>query len=196
MFMSNVTSSSSGAKPPPAGTTGKGTCGDTTWGTDCNGQPKGAWNTTDHNISSLEACVAKAAACAMGNYASFSRVNEDCSWYQRCDMAHLDVVGRNYTSEVIHPWIPSPAADGAAMLYAMPYSKNGGAKGILLVSKVPNFISLTMDGVSGGVATVVEVTPGDDETALNPPITKIIGSDGKLALGPFAVAVVTSLSVA
>ena len=76
------------------------------------------------------------------------------------------------------------------------YSKNGNTKGILLVSKVPEPVTVIIDGVSRGVATVVEVTPGDDETAINPPVAKTIGSDGKLSLGPFAVAVVTSLDVA
>ena len=50
-------------------------------------------------------------------------------------MAHLEVVGRNYTSEVIRPWVPSPSTIGNTLLYTMPYSKDG-VKGILIVSKV------------------------------------------------------------
>lgn len=179
------------APPVPSGATGNGTCGVTTWGDDCDATPLGAWNTTARGITSLADCVAAVAKCSMGNYASFSLENNDCSWYQQCDMKHLDVVGRGYVSEVIRPYTP-PGGTGAALLYAMPYEKDGG-RGILLVSKVPEEIDLTIFGVVGGVATVIEVAPGDPETALNPPVTRVVGSQGELLLGPYATAVVSEL---
>ena len=98
--------------------------------------------------------------------------------------------GAGYESVAIHPKAP-PASDS---LYAMPYLMDeSGAKGALLVNKKAAPMLVSMKGVAGGSATVIEVAPGDDETALNPPIERQIGSDGSLLLGPFATAVVTSL---
>jgi len=79
------------APPPPVGTKGNGTCGATDFGKDCNVDPTGAWNAQAENITTLEACVAKAKGCKMASFVSFSFVagNTDCSWYLDCDFAHL-----------------------------------------------------------------------------------------------------------
>ena len=60
-------------------------------GGDCNVQPSGAWNAKTENITTLEQCVAKAKACKMANFVSFSNVpgNSDCSWYQSCNTGQL-----------------------------------------------------------------------------------------------------------
>jgi len=79
------------APPPPAGTTGNGTCGGTDFGGDCDSQPKGAWDAAAENITTLAACVAKATPCKMAKFVSFSSVegNHDCSWYSQCDFTRL-----------------------------------------------------------------------------------------------------------
>ena len=64
---------------------------------------------------------------------------------------------------------------------------------MLLVNKRPEPIEVRLAGVRGGTATVVEVSPGDPEAALNPPLERRVGRDGSLALGPFATSVVTEL---
>jgi hypothetical protein len=124
----------------------------------------------------------------MGNYASFSAKNDDCSWYSTCNMESLMKVGAGYESQVMHP--APPAADDS--LYAMPYIKDG-AKGMLLVNKKATGCSVVVSGAKGGNAIVVEgtgATPG-----LNPPIARQIAPDGSLELGPFGVAVVTRLEL-
>lgn len=191
------------------GTNNTGTCGDTTFmnRSQCDSEPRGAFNTSQYHIRTLAECVAMVAQCRMGNYASFSTLEADCSWYQQCDMGNLDVVGRGYISEVIAPFTP-PGGEGAELLYAMPYTKavgastdsskpssagDDGASGLLLVSKVPEPLDVVLEGtnaVARALATVVEVSPDDPETALNPPVTRIVGKDGTLRLGPFAVAIV------
>ena len=191
------------------GTNNTGTCGDTTFmnRSQCDSEPRGAFNASQYRIRTLAECVTMVAQCRMGNYASFSTLEADCSWYQQCDMGNLDVVGRGYISEVIAPFTP-PGGEGAELLYAMPYTKavgastdsskpssagDDGASGLLLVSKVPEPLDVVLEGTNAAaraLATVVEVSPDDPETALNPPVTRIVGKDGTLRLGPFAVAIV------
>lgn len=76
---------------PPVGTKGNGTCGATNFGGDCNTDPSGAWDAAAAGIKTLDECVAKAKDCKMASFVSFSNVpgNTDCSWFYRCDFAHL-----------------------------------------------------------------------------------------------------------
>merc|ERR1719359_1148749 len=47
------------AAPFAPGLVRKGNCGNTDWSNDCDNEARGAWNTTEHKITSLEDCVAK-----------------------------------------------------------------------------------------------------------------------------------------
>lgn len=178
-----------GAPSPAPGSTGQGTCGSTNFGGSCDVAARGAFNSTAEGIKTLQDCVAKVSSCKYGNYASFSASNQDCSWYEVCDMSDLmPVSGAQYESQVIHAAPDSEAA--AKYLYAMPYIKQG-SKGVMLVNKQPIELTVTLSGVSGGEATVVEATGA--QPGLNSPVAREISSDGALKLGPFAVAVVTTV---
>jgi hypothetical protein len=72
---------SGGPPPTPAGTTGNGTCGFTSYGRDCNKDDDGAWNTTSEKIHDLPACVERCKKCSQCSYVSLSLENEDC----RCE---------------------------------------------------------------------------------------------------------------
>ena len=151
ILVSNVT-----FPPPPTpavGTTAKGTCGQTSYGSECSKSGSGAYNTTTEGIRTLADCAAKVSGCSNGNYVSFSLKNEDCSWYSHCNMKSLEIVGADYISEVI---TGKDSGASTAPVYAMPYDK-AGAKGILLVNKRAITQKVTFPGVSGGLASVVEV---------------------------------------
>ena len=69
-------------------------------------------------------------------------------------------------------------------------------KGLLLVNKKAQHMSVTIGGATGGNALVVEVAtegPDKEEPAFAPQIAKKISKEGVLQLGPFGVAVVTEL---
>ena len=81
-------------------------------------------------------------------------------------------------------------------VYALPYTRNGGEKGVLLINKKQTPQSVTIAGIEGGNALVVEVAlegPDAAEPGFASPLAKEISEDGVLVLGPFAVAVVTEL---
>ena len=84
-----VTLPSFGNAGPKVGTTGTGTCGDTSYGGTCADHPYGSYNSTTAGIQTLQACVEKVKGCSNGNYVSYSAKNEDCSWYAHCDMDSL-----------------------------------------------------------------------------------------------------------
>merc|ERR1712008_281475 len=69
LFNVNVTGS---VAPYPAGLKRDGNCGVTVYSDDCNHQSSGAWNTTEHDMKTLDDCVCKCQGCAMCNYVSFS----------------------------------------------------------------------------------------------------------------------------
>jgi len=200
--------------PPPMGTQGNGTCGPTNYGGDCNVDPAGAWDARKEGILNLTACVARASGCKKANFVSFSLHgwNSDCSWYETCDFGHLcadcSQPGPHcpappgcpsyvpYTSEVISA-VPAPRV--AAPLFALPYIKHtDGARGVLLVSKtsVPTNVTLHGDGLAGASATVLDGSLGgvhvDAEPGFVAPVERIVGPDGFLALGPYAVALVSA----
>ena len=59
-----------------------GFCRPTEFGGDCESGDDGAWNRLDR-----QACVAKCEACPRCAVLSYSRKNDDCSWYAWCDLA-------------------------------------------------------------------------------------------------------------
>ena len=80
-------------------------------------------------------------------------------------------------------------------VYVMPYVMED-TQGVLLVNKKQTAMDVTIDGVVGGSALVVEVAlsgPDAAEPGFAPTVAKELSADGKLSLGPFGVAVVTQL---
>ena len=69
-------------------------------------------------------------------------------------------------------------------------------KAILLVSKADVWMDVLLPGVVGGSATVVEVNADAAEPGFEPPVQKGISAEGKLSIGPYAVAVTTTLQLA
>ena len=67
-----------------------GFCGQTSWSTGCNATGRGgsgAWKAKDHNITTLNECIAMCESCPSCNFVSFSPTNDqsgDCSWYSSC----------------------------------------------------------------------------------------------------------------
>merc|ERR1712138_87135 len=59
-----------------------GFCRPTEFGGNCDSGDDGAWNRLDR-----QACVAKCEACPRCAVLSYSRKNDDCSWYAWCDLA-------------------------------------------------------------------------------------------------------------
>jgi hypothetical protein len=197
------------APPPPVGTIGNGTCGATNFGGDCNTEPKGAWDAGKLKIGTLAECVAKAKDCKMANYVSFSNVpgNQDCSWYSECDMSHLcadcSTCGIGcpsyypYKTQVLHDAPPAGPATTSDKLFAMPYAIHAsGQRGVLLVSKTANPLTVTLQGL-GLSNTTAQVLDGsvdgltmEPEPGFVPPAERIIAGDGVLQLGPYAVALV------
>ena len=195
---------SNGAGLPPApvapGTTGSGTCGYTRDAGDCDKDASGAWDAAKYNITDVASCAAKAKGCTMGNFVSYSKQNNDCSWYVACDWAGKLDVGRGYTSEVLKANVPQPAQQPTA--WAMPFQRHDdGRRGVLVISKSSEPTSVTLRGLFGananGTTTSATVLDGsldgvtvDGEPGFVAPVERIVGGDGKLNLGPYAVAVV------
>ena len=97
-------------------------------------------------------------------------------------------------TEVVTGKDVQPVSDA---IYVMPYLIDN-AKGIMIVNKKAATVDITLKGVTGGEATVVEVAtsgPNAAEPGFAPQIARTIAADGVLTVGPFAVAVVTSLQV-
>lgn len=78
----NSTVTFAAAPRPKVGSTGTGTCADTSYGGTCADHALGSYNSTKEGITTLEQCVDKVKGCSNGNYVSFSLKNEDCSWYE------------------------------------------------------------------------------------------------------------------
>ena len=57
----------------------EGFCGVTNLGGDCANDVSGAWK-----LNSLHDCLVACSACAGCRHVSFSRENEDCSWFREC----------------------------------------------------------------------------------------------------------------
>ena len=202
--------------PPryPVGTVRAGYCSSTSaQPAGCNSTAKGSWPTGGWPAETLEACVAHAtnAACSNANFVSFSKVNHDCSWYRDCDMDRLGHAD-GYETRLLR--VPAPDAD--ADLFALPFEllqprdgsgKAGGGRGMLLVSKRHTSIeimlsALALEGLrtpagasaAGAAELSVTVLEGTGrEPGFTPPVKRMVGADGKLSLGPYAVAIVEGL---
>ena len=55
-------------------------------------------------------------------------------------------------------------------------------------------MEVTLAGTKGGLATVVEVDVHLDEPGFSPPAVRALSPDGRLSLGPLAVAIVTDVA--
>ena len=208
----NASVTVAGPPPPPAkvGTIDIGSCG-VTFVCDtpncCNVQAKGSWTAAAANISTLAECVARAKSCSMANFVSFSKPQNDCSWYKECDMQHLiQPPTWQGHSEVIHEVKSNPAT---AQVFALPWIRHdSGARGVLLINKAasPTVVLLKEQSAAGAGGaegpwhanrTTAVVLDGsvdgvtvDAEPGFVPPVERRLGADGSLPLGPFAVAVV------
>ena len=102
-------------------------------------------------------------------------------------------VGAEYTTQVVTGKDSGPPSSD--LMYSLAYSKNG-QRGIMLVNKKAQTLSVSIEEAAGGLATVVEVAtsgPNADEPAFAPQVARKISSSGVLELGPFGVAVITKL---
>ena len=164
-------------------------------------------------ILNLSACVARA-PCKRANFVSFLRLELGLSWYASCDFAHLcadcSTPGLHcppppgcpsyvpYASEVIKAPPPGPPPAVDPKLFVMPYIKQDGdrSSGVLLISKssVPTNVTLTGAGLAGAAAVVLDGSVDgvtiDPEPGFVAPVARLVGDDGFLSLGPYAIAVV------
>lgn len=206
----NATVRVSGPPPPPAkvGTVGSGTCGVTLICEEpncCDKQPKGSWAASTANISTLAECAAKAKSCSQANFVSFSKPQNDCSWYKSCDMQHLLRPGNwQGESEVIHEVPPSPTTPE---VFALPWIRHYASanRGVLLVNKASTPTTIQIIGEQALLqsngwptnATTALVLDGtidgltvEEEPGFVPPVERMLAADGSLTLGPFGVALV------
>ena len=82
----------------------------------------------------------------------------------------------------------------AGSVYAMPYVKLDTGRGILLINKRGAEARILIKGIDGGLASCVDGTGDAESPGFAPPAVKHIGADGILNLGPYGVAVVTTLT--
>jgi len=68
-----------------------------------------------------------------------------------------------------------------------------GQRRALLINKKAVRATIRLEGISGGVASVVEVDEASAEPGFAPPVARVISVGGELSLGPFAVAVLSDL---
>lgn len=213
LLPAKLTSHANGPPKYPTGTVRPGYCSSTSaQPVGCNFTAKGSWPTGGWPAETLNACVAHAtnAACINADFISFSKVNHDCSWYRDCNMDQLGHADR-YETQLLR----EPAADADTDLFALPFellqprdgSGKGGGRGMLLVSKRHTPVEITLsaealkglrssaaDGAAGAAelsATVLEGT--GPEPGFTPPVKRTVGADGKLSLGPYAVAIIEGL---
>ena len=68
-----------------------GTCGVTQEGHEgnCASGNKGSWSAARLGLLTLKACADKSRGCARCTFVSFSATQDDCSWFQRCDLSSL-----------------------------------------------------------------------------------------------------------
>ena len=102
--------------------------------------------------------------------------------------------GRRVKGSASWPLPPPPLPPSSAVaVYAVSYIMDG-ARGALLINKRASRMVVRLEGVSGGVATIVEVDEASTEPGLAPPISRPVSAGGMLSLAPFGVAVVSELS--
>ena len=88
---------------PPVENASPGFCDITAFGSSCETDSKGAWELgRQHLVGNLSLMIATPADCVDAcrhcrrcNYISFSTSpsHDECSWYQTCDVAHLQFFG-------------------------------------------------------------------------------------------------------
>jgi hypothetical protein len=103
-------------------------------------------------------------------------------------------------SEVLHA-VPGDNVRPTT-LFALPYIRHdSGARGVVLVNKheAPTVVTLAL-GTNSTSALVLDGTVDgvvmDPEPGFVPPVERTIGNDGRLSLGPYAVALIQAGSVA
>ena len=101
-------------------------------------------------------------------------------------------------SEVIHA-VPGDSSVPPTTVFALPYIRHDTrSRGWLLVNKheAPTVVKLAAAALPGNSTTALVVDGSVDGVTVDPepgfvaPVERVIGSDGRLRLGPFAVAVV------
>lgn len=182
-----------GPPPPKPGTLGNGTCGNTNYGGDCSVLDRGAWNTTSEGIASLADCVARCRrGCSKCEFVSLSLKNEDCSWYKECDLDRLMKVA-GYKSEAVAPH-EEASQDLYALGMRLASPQGAGAGGdervLLVVSKVARQMNVSLGNEAAGASAEVLEGVGA-EPGMEPPKLRRADAQGRLVLGPFAVALVS-----
>ena len=135
-----------------------------------------------------------------GGFTTATAVGDACTAGQVIEMHFKDSWGvkngHHVKGSTSWPLPPPPLPPStAAPIYAMPYLM-GGKRGALLINKKAVRTTVGLDGISGGLAAVVEVDEASAEPGFAPPLSRIIGAKGELSLGPFAVAVLSDLVAA
>ena len=78
----------------PVTRTSRGYCGVTSSESDCAAGSMGAWTETNPT-----GCIQRCFDCARCRFVSFSPELQDCSWYNKCSLAHLQ--GADGTHETV-----------------------------------------------------------------------------------------------
>lgn len=87
-----------------------GFCRVTEFGGDCERGDEGAWS----GARDVQACIAKCQTCARCAVLSYSRRQDDCSWYAWCDLADTrrpPSTGADYVTLAIRPTFAPPAPE-------------------------------------------------------------------------------------
>ena len=78
-------------------------------------------------------------------------------------------------------------------IFALPYivHDQNNARGMLIIAKTEEGVAITL-AEAPNLTTAIVLEPGVGESpGFNPPTEKTIGSDGKLSLGPYGIALVS-----
>ena len=98
----------------------RGYCAPTSSPGDCTRDSKGTFDLSSRpELRSLRGCAALCAGCQHCQFVSFSKVNDDCSWYSTCPALHArhelagaqDAGGESYLTVQVsnHSYLPPPA---------------------------------------------------------------------------------------
>lgn len=96
-----------------------GFCGVTNDGVEgsCTRGVQGSWGVRVHRVSSFADCAARCYLCQRCRFVTYAPSEDDCSWYNRCDLRRLGAMPGFYSMEVVRPAGGSGAAQagGAAV---------------------------------------------------------------------------------
>ena len=88
--------------PHNASSERRGFCDGTNDDTPCDvfggRKDRGAWDARKYRLRSLRDCAALCRTCVHCVYVSFNLANNDCSWYQNCDLDELHNKNGGYRS--------------------------------------------------------------------------------------------------